>query len=91
MRKKDIPNVVNDDFAFPIRIKLRIPPVGIAEGIRMLSDQCGLTLASGTWAVHPGLPLGADVIALYLARLSDAEQLLAALPQLELADEKIMR
>lgn len=81
-----------DDNAFPIRVKLKIPPGGFGREIERvmvwLIEEAGL----GGFAWHPAETLGGeDAVALHLRWARDLARFLEAFPLLELADATTSR
>ena len=76
-----------DDRAFPIRVKFVVPP----GGMRGLSDRIHLWLKENVghlaWAWGPAHSTGcSQATAYYFRSLADAQRLVDAFPELELAD-----
>lgn len=86
MTRRSTPQREIDDKAFPIRVKVRIPPEGLGttltEALLWLSSEVG----PGEWAQHPSATLGGEATAFHFRLIGDAARFLAAFPMLELAD-----
>lgn len=79
------PQAQTDDLAFPVRIKVVIPP----EGLGRLADELHAWLKRempGAHAVHSAPMIGGSAVAIYLRSTADAVRLTEALPDLRLAD-----
>ena len=91
MRHRSMPPRVLDDGAFPIRVKVRVPPQGfgpvLIEILRWLRSEVG----EGNFARHEAERLEGEALALHFRQLRDASALLCAFPQLELADKTSSR
>lgn len=75
-----------DEMAFPIRVKIAVPAGGLGRTIDELHRWLREEIGPGEQATHSGHGLGTDALCLYLRRPEDLARVLAAFPQLELAD-----
>lgn len=91
MPRRSIPQPVLDDAAFPIRVKLRVPDLGLGkvlvEMLRWLRTEVG----EGNFAYHDTETLEGEALALYFRKIPDAAALLSAFPKLETADTTTSR
>lgn len=78
-----------DDKAFPIRVKVRVPPSGLGIIIADLELWLAAEVFPGEYAHHHSQTLGGDAMAFYFRRMKDAGRFLDAFPMLELADGTI--
>lgn len=86
MPRRSIPPRALDDAAFPVRLKLRVPPNGfgplLIDMLRWLRHRVG----DGHFAHHEAETLEEEALAFHFRCLRDAADLLSAFPMLELAD-----
>lgn len=75
-----------DDLAFPIRVKVIVPPHGLQDLGHRLDAWLKAELAPSAWSWGPARSLGCQATAYYFRNLDDAQKALAAFPELELAD-----
>jgi hypothetical protein len=80
-----------DEMAFPIRVKVAIPPGGLGRTIDELHRWLREEVGSTEYATHSGHGLGVDALCLYLRRPEDLARFLVAFPLLELADGTRLR
>lgn len=75
-----------DDLAFPVRVKLAVPPGALGAMLTSigawLTDQVG----QGNYAVHSAPGLAGDTMAVHFREVETAREFVAAFPVLELAD-----
>ena len=79
------PQGQTDDLAFPVRIKVAVPPQGLGRLLDELRVWLQLELA-GAHAVHSATTIGGSAMAIYLCSVADAVRLMEAFPDLPLAD-----
>ena len=83
MARRSTPQAKIDDRVFPVRVKFHVPGTGLG----MLSDRVHVWLRDELprreWAWHSV----AGAAALYFRRVEDAQRLIAAFPEFELADQ----
>ena len=91
MSLRSTPQRTTDDAAFPIRLKVRVPPSG--SGFLLTDMHLWLTseVGPGSFAHHSGGTLGGGVTALYFRRAEDLVRLLEAFPILAPADSTTSR
>lgn len=85
MRYKSSSRAKIDDQDFPVRICVRIPDFGFGADLDRITRWLDAQVGRGQWAWHSS-GLGGDRSGIYLRRPEVAVALLAAFPQLELAD-----
>ena len=82
MPRRSTPQARTDDRLFPVRVKFHVP----GDGLGLLSDRVHAWLREELprreWAWHS---VG-GAAALYFRRIEDAQRLIAAFPEFELAD-----
>ena len=86
MVRRSTPIAKTDDAAFPVRVKLRIPPRGFGTRLddvhRWLSNEVG----AGQYAVHPAPSTGGNAMAVHLLDVEGAHSFLTHFSDLALAD-----
>jgi hypothetical protein len=86
MPRRSTPRKLQVDTAFPVRIKIRVPP----HGLGMVLDDCYKWLndnvGSDRFSQAATASLGGSATAFYFLCLEDALRFVDALPILELAD-----
>ena len=86
MSRHASPNKKRIDDAFPVRVKIKVPPTGLGNLVHdtqiWLRDNCGVDGAASlsTSGVY------CDAKAFYFRNVEDAQRFLEAFPDLELAD-----
>jgi hypothetical protein len=75
-----------DDRAFPLRVKLRIPPNGLGNLLTDALAWLRVEVGRGDFVQHGAETLGGDATAIYFRRPGDLTRFLEAFPTLELAD-----
>lgn len=85
MVRRSTPAAKRDDDAFPIRVKLAVPPEGLGTTLDAMHAWLGKNLPRGRWAVHSARTIGGDAMAVYFVSLGDAEQFLLAHQSAKLA------
>lgn len=75
-----------DDLAFPIRLKLAVPPGGMRSLDVDTHAWLKENLAPLAWAWGPAQGIGTAAAAYYFRDIEDARRFIAAFPQLALAD-----
>lgn len=77
-----------DDDAFPIRIKLAVPPEGLGKRLDEIYAWLRANLSAGAFAVHSARTIGGDAVAIYFFNLESAAAFLDAFPGLSLAQPR---
>lgn len=91
MPRRSMPQHVLDDAAFPIRVKLRVPDLGLGtvliEMLRWLRSEVG----ENNFAYHDAETLEGEALALHFRRFQDLAAFLRAFPKLDIADTTTSR
>lgn len=86
MPRRSTPRKLQVDTAFPVRVKIRVPP----DGLGMLLDECfrwlNENVGTERFAQAATGSLGGCATAFYFLTVEDAQRFLDAFPVLELAD-----
>ena len=86
MSRRTRPQAQTDDLAFPIRVKLAVPPTGLGNLLTDLLLWLAAEVGPGNYAQHSGQTLGGNAVSVYFRRPEDLVRFLDAFPGLELAD-----
>lgn len=87
MARRSIPTAKTDEAAFPVRVKLWVPPNGFRLQHWVMHDWLDTHIGRADYAWHPGGQVGVrDAVSLYFRTPGDADAFLGAFPDLELAD-----
>src|SRR4028118_307639 len=86
MSRRSPPQRDIDDRAFPIRVKVRVPPTGLGTLLADLELWLAAEVFPGEYAHHHSQTLGGEAMAFYFRRIEDAFRFIDAFPHLELAD-----
>ena len=86
MPRRSTPRKLQVDTAFPVRIKIRVPP----HGLGMVLDDClrwlNVHVGAERFAQAATATLGGSATAFYFLYLEDAQRFVDAFPALRLAD-----
>lgn len=85
MSRRTKPASQRDDDAFPIRIKLKVPPEGLGRLANDIPAWLHANLERGSFATHSARTIGGSAMAIYFVRIEDAARFLNAHPEVELA------
>lgn len=85
MNRRTTPSAKRDDDAFPIRIKLAVPPDGLGNRLDAITAWLRAELPREAFAVHSARTIGGDAMAVYFLGIEDAARFLAAFSNLQLA------
>ncbi|NQX95911.1 MAG: hypothetical protein HRT64_13525 [Erythrobacter sp.] len=85
MARRTKPAAQRDDDAFPIRIKLKVPPEGLGRLANDIPAWLHANLEPGSFATHSARTIGGNAMAVYFVRIEDAVAFLIAHPEAELA------
>jgi hypothetical protein len=85
MSRRSTPTAKRDDDAFPIRIKLAVPPYGLGPLLDDMQAWLRSNLPRDAFAVHSARTIGGDAVAIYFVAIDDAARFLAAFPSATLA------
>lgn len=91
MARRTAPQRDTDDLAFPIRVKVMVPPTGLGTELNRALVWLKENLPPGDYAQHGAGTLGGDTVGFHFRRIEDAAAFLAAFPRLELADTTTSR
>ena len=86
MVRRSTPQKKIDERAFPVRIRILVPPSGLGQQLNHVHDWLHAEIGRGQFAVHSCSGIGADSIGIYLRDVEGARFLLEAFPGLELED-----
>ena len=75
-----------DDLAFPVRIKLAVPPGGLGATLNAIGAWLQDHVGKGNYAVHSAPGLGGDTMVVHFRDLETARAFVDAFPRVELAD-----
>lgn len=75
-----------DDAAFPIRVKLAVPPYGLGVLADEMRQWLRTEIGSGQFAAHSAAAIGGAGVAFYFRTLGEAQRFRDAFPQVALAD-----
>ena len=90
MVRRSTPQKKKDDDAFPIRVKIVIPPFGFGQTYDEIEFWLRSEIGRGNYARHAARSYPKDASAFYFRSIEDARRFLAAFPALELRDGTIM-
>jgi len=85
MTRRSTPSAKRDDEAFPVRIKLAVPPEGLGKTLDVITAWLRAELPSDGFAVHSARTIGGDAMAVHFMGIEDAGRFLAAFPNVSLA------
>ena len=86
MVRRSTPQKKIDERAFPVRIRVLVPPSGLGQQLNHVHDWLHAEIGRGQFAVHSCSGIGADAVGIYLRDIEGARFLLEAFPTLELQD-----
>lgn len=85
MTRRTTPPAKRDDDAFPVRIKLAVPPDGLGATLDAMTRWLRANIPQGEFATHSARTIGGSAMALHFERIEDAARFLAAFPDAHLA------
>jgi hypothetical protein len=85
MNRRSTPSAKRDDDAFPIRIKLAVPPGGLGKRLDEITAWLRDNLSSGAYAVHSARTIGGSAMAVHFLALVDAAAFLEVFSDVPLA------
>ncbi|TNC70895.1 hypothetical protein [Rubellimicrobium roseum] len=91
MPHRSIPQRQLDDAAFPIRVKLWVPDMGLGPVLLDVLRWLRCEVGEANFAHHEGETLEREALAIHFRRIEDATAFLSAFPQLRLLDETTSR
>lgn len=86
MIRRSTPQKQMDELAFPVRVKLAIPPNGLGTVMRDIQIWLMVEAGPGQYAQHSISGLGTHATAIYFRDTAIAERFVRAFPNVELAD-----
>ena len=75
-----------DEAAFPVRLKLHVPPHGFGHALIDILQWLRREVGDGNFARHEAETLEEEALAIHFRRLEDAATFMSAFPELQLAD-----
>ena len=87
MVRRSTPQKKIDERAFPVRIRVSVPPRGLGQQLMDVQAWLQTEIGGGQFAIHSSGTIGTDAIAIYFRDLEGAQDLVHAFPALELADQ----
>lgn len=85
MSRRSTPAAKRDDDAFPIRLKLAVPPEGLGTTLDAVAAWLRRNLPREAFACHSARTIGGSAMAIYFLGIEDASRFLAAFPDVSLA------
>lgn len=85
MSRRSAPSAKRDDDAFPIRIKLSVPPDGLGKSLDEMVAWLKSWLPKEAFAVHSARVIGRSATAMHFTNMADAAALLKAFQDVPLA------
>lgn len=86
MPRRSSPRQKTDDLAFPVRVKLAVPPHGLGPAYDRMHDWLRRELGPGDYACHAAPGVGCDTAAFYFRTVPAARRFVDAFPDMALAD-----
>ena len=84
--RRSPPRKRTDDLAFPVHVRFAVPRYGLGQRMNALHDWLTDRVGPGGYAVHGSTALAQDAMAVYLRTAEEAQAMVAAFPDLQLAD-----
>lgn len=75
-----------DDLAFPVRVKVHVPPFGMGKVLDAMHGWLQAELGPGQFACHNAPGIACDTVAFYFRNLRAARAFVGAFPDATLAD-----
>lgn len=75
-----------DDTAFPVRVKVAVPPFGLGKELDRAQEWLKREIGPGRFACHSSPGIGCDTAAFYFRDVPAAWRFFDAFPELQLAD-----
>lgn len=85
MTRRTTPTAKRDDDAFPVRIKLAVPPEGLGTTLDTIMAWLRGNLPREAFACHSARTVGGSAMAVYFLGIEDAARFLTAFPSVHLA------
>lgn len=86
MPRRTAPQSKTDDLAFPVRVKIAVPPLGLGRMLDHVFAWLKAELGAREYACHSQPGIGCDTMAVYFRSAEAAQRFVEAFPDLELAD-----
>lgn len=86
MIRRSTPRSKVDDIAFPIRVKIVVPPYGLSTLLDEMHQWLKASCLPNEYASHPAQTRGGSATAYYFRDIETARAFLARFPALALAD-----
>ncbi len=86
MVRRSTPQKKIDELAFPVRVRFAIPERGFGMRLDAIHAWLSTEVGAGFYAVHSSRGLATDALGVYLRDIDSARALIAAFPDLILAD-----
>ncbi len=86
MSRRTAPQKKTDERAFPVRVRFEVPGNGLGLRLGDLHRWLNREIGAGFFAVHSSHGLGMQAVSIYLCDTECARDLVAAFPDLKLAD-----
>jgi hypothetical protein len=91
MPRRSIAPRTLDDAAFPVRLKLRVPPAGFGQNLIEILRWLRREVGNGNFAHHEAETLEEEALGVHFRCLEDAAAFMTAFPDLQLADGTVSR
>ena len=75
-----------DDLAFPVRVKLSVPPGGLGPKLTVIGAWLQVRAGKGNYAVHSASGRTGDTMAVHFRDVKTARAFVAAFPDVNLSD-----
>ena len=90
MVRRSTPQAKRDDLAFPIRVKITVPPHGLGKELDFMIAWLREHIAPGDCANHSAPGVACDTAAFYFRSTEAAQAFLAAFPNAKLANGTVL-
>lgn len=86
MVRRSTPQYKTDDLAFPIRIKIAVPGMGLGDLYNEIHDWLRGNFSRWDYAVHSVSGIGGSAMGIYFSSFDQAQKFMIAFEGVELAD-----
>jgi hypothetical protein len=86
MSRRSTPQQRTDELAFPVRVKIAVPPHGLGVMLNRMHEWLRAELGKGEFACHAAPGIGCDTAAFYFRTVPAARRFVEAFPDAVLAD-----
>lgn len=86
MDRRTTASAKRDDAAFPVRIKIVVPRMGLGRRLDDVEQWLRENVGKGNFACHSSRGIGTDAMAIHLRAVEDARAFVGNFPDLALAD-----